>query len=162
MDETKAVEKVSGTWEGVPVKIKKSWGGHEFTEDECTRLFNGETIEFEATSKKGSTYTAKGKLERQEYEGNEFVGFKPIFEDNNSADKPERFTGTWNGKEVSVKRVWGGHRFTDEEVEKLLAGEEIKFRATSKTKNSEYDAKGKLADQEYEGRKFVGFKPDFS
>ena len=161
MSEQTEIEKVAGTWEGVPVRIKKVWGGHEFTADECAKLFNGETIEFEATTKSGNTYIAKGKLERQEYEGHEFVGFK-LAENKDSGDKPERFTGTWNGKEVSVKRVWSGHRFTDEEVEKLLAGEMITFRATSKAKRTEYDAKRKLAEQEYEGRKFVGFKPDFS
>ena len=159
MSDQNDIQKVNGTWKGTPLSIKKVWGGHEFTADECAKLFNDEIIEFEATSKSGSTYKCKGKLERQTYtddNGNdhEFVGFMRITD--------ERFTGTWNGKEVSVKRVWSGHRFTDEEVEKLLAGEEITFKARSKTKNVDYDAKGKLADQEYEGKPFVGFIPNFS
>ena len=153
------VKKVNGTWQGMPINIKKVWGGHEFTADECAKLFNDEIIEFEATSKNGKSYMAKGKLERQEYEGHEFIGFKPIFEDKKK-DDIERFDGTWNGKSVKVKRVWGGHRFTDEEVECLLSGGTIKFKAVSKT-GKEYDAKGKLAEQSYNDNKFIGFKPDF-
>lgn len=161
MNETNnEVQKVNGTWQGTPISIKKIWGGHEFTADECAKLFNDEIIEFEAISKKtGKPYTCKGKLEKQEFEGNEFVGFKPIFEEKK--DDVERFTGTWNGKEVRVKRIWGGHRFSDEEVESLLNGNIIKFKAISKKSQKTYEAKGKLADQEFEGNKFIGFKPIF-
>ena len=159
MSEQNEIQKVNGTWQGTPISIKKVWGGHEFTADECAKLFNDEIIEFEAVSKKtGKTYTCKGKLEKQEFEGHEFIGFKPIFDEKK--DETERFTGTWNGKEVKVKRTWGGHRFTDDEVKSLLNGEEISFEATSK-KGSKYTAKGKLATQVYEERTFVGFKPEF-
>ena len=44
----------------------------------------------------------------------------------------ERVEGTFNGEEIKFKRVWAEHRFTDEEVEKLLSGEEITFEATKK------------------------------
>ena len=160
-EQSNEVTKVNGTWQGTPIGIKKVWGGHEFTSDECAKLFNDEIIEFEAISKKtGKPYTCKGKLEKQEFEGHEFIGFKPIFEDKK--DDSERFEGTWNGKRVKVKRFWGGHRFTDEEVKKLLDGEGISFEATSKTKGTIYTASGKLAEQTFEGRTFVGFKPEFN
>lgn len=153
------VKKINGTWKGMPISIKGVWGEHEFTADERTKLFNDEIIEFEAISKAGNKYMAKGKLEKQEFEGHEFIGFKPIFEERK--DDVERFEGTWNGKSVKVKRIWSGHRFTDEEVQCLLEGGTIKFKAVSKTKGTEYDAKGKLAEQEYNGNKFIGFKPIF-
>lgn len=153
------IQKVNGTWKGMPVNIKKVWSGHEFTADECAKLFNDEIIEFEVTSKKGSTYTAKGKLEKQEFEGHEFIGFKPIFEEKK--DEIERFTGKWNGKDVKVKRIWGGHRFTDEEVQCLLDGGTIVFDAVSKNTGNPYKAKGRLEEQSYEGRNFIGFKPIF-
>lgn len=159
MSENQEVQKVNGTWNGIPVNIKKVWSGHEFNADECAKLFNGEIIEFEATSKKGTTYIAKGKLEEQEYEGHTFVGFKPIFEQKNDDDY---FTGNWNGKEIRVKKVWSGHTFTQEEIKSLLSGEIITFDAVSKKTGNSYKAKGKLEEQEYEGRKFVGFKPDFN
>lgn len=168
------VEKVNGTWNNLPCSIKKIWGknqhweGHEFSAEECAKLFNDETIEFEAISKAGKSYTAKGKLEKQFFTADdgsthEYVGFALKFDDK-SKDDVERFSGTWNGKAVNVKRIWGEHRFTDEEVQKLLNDEEISFTAISKKNgdNKEYTAKGKLAEQEYEGRTFIGFKPIFN
>jgi len=172
MDGQNEVQKVNGTWNGMPCNIKKIWGkndhweGHEFTADECAKLFADETIEFEAISKTGNSYTAKGKLEKQSFtddDGNEheYVGFMLKF-DEKSKNDPERFTGIWNGKEVSIKKVWGEHEFTTAEQESLLAGETITFYAVSQKTGNKYKAKGKLAEQEYQGRKFIGFKPEFN
>ena len=77
----------------------------------------------------------------------------------------DKYSGTWNGKEVKFKREFSGHQFTDEECEALLNGAEISFEATSKTGNK-YTCYGNLAEQSFtnkEGKeiKFVGFKPDF-
>lgn len=166
------VEKVNGTWNGQPYSIKKVWGkntkweGHEFSAEECAKLFNGETIEFEAVSKAGKSYTAKGKLAKQTFtddNGNEheFVGFQLQF-DEKPQDTVERFSGIWNGREVNPKRVWSEHRFTDEEVQKLLDGQTISFQAISQKTGNYYSAKGKLAEQEFNGNKFVGFKPEFN
>ena len=166
MDGQNEVQKVNGTWQGTPINIKKVWGGHEFTADECAKLFNDEIIEFDAVSKKtGKPYKAKGKLEKQTFtddNGNEheFIGFKPIF-DEKPKDNAERFEGTWCNKPVKVKRVWSGHRFTDEEVQALLNNQVITFDAVSQRTGNSYKAKGKLAEQEYNGNTFIGFKPDF-
>lgn len=71
----------------------------------------------------------------------------------------ERVTGKWKRKEVTISREWSGHRFTDEELEKLFAGEEIEiFGLVSKSTGKTYGVRGKLANQEYNGRKFVGFE----
>ena len=75
------------------------------------------------------------------------------------ADNVERYTGVWNGKEVSFKRVWSGHHFTDEECEKMLAGETISFPAKSGS-GKEYTAVGKLGEGEFQGHKYVGFQLD--
>lgn len=69
----------------------------------------------------------------------------------------ERFTGTWNGKEVSPKREWSGHRFTDEECDALLAGQEIIIEAVSSKTGKPFKCKGKLANLTYNGKKYVGF-----
>ena len=69
----------------------------------------------------------------------------------------EKFTGTFNGEEVSVFREFGGHRFTDEEVEWLLNGDVIEFPAHSERTGNDYTARGRL---EKDGR-FVKFKMDF-
>lgn len=63
---------------------------------------------------------------------------------------------------MSFKRVWGandrweGHRFTDAEVERLLAGETIEFPAVSK-KGNDYTATGSLKSYTFKGRKCFGF-----
>ena len=68
-----------GTWKKKKIKFKKTWGGHTFTEEECKQLLAGKEISFQATSKGGKPYTAKGKLAEQSYEGRKFVGFKADF-----------------------------------------------------------------------------------
>ena len=69
----------------------------------------------------------------------------------------EKYSGTFNGKEIKFNRVWSTHRFTDEECEALLSGAEIEFVAKSKA-GKDYTARGKLEEQEYNGIKFYGFK----
>ena len=68
-----------GTWKGKEIKFKRVWSGHKFTDSEVESLLKGEEISFEATSSKGTTYTAKGKLANQSFNGIKFVGFKPDF-----------------------------------------------------------------------------------
>src|SRR3546814_205103 len=60
---------VSGVWKDKKVEFKgrgwganEHWTGKDFTEQELAKLLAGETIEFEATSKDGKKYTAKGAL----------------------------------------------------------------------------------------------------
>lgn len=72
----------------------------------------------------------------------------------------EKAEGLFNGTEVKFNREWSGHRFTDEEVDKLLDGEEIEFDFTSK-KGDEWHIVGKLEKQTYNDHEFYGFKPDF-
>ena len=142
-------KRIKGTWNGKPISINGVFGEHEFTDEEAEKLFKGEVIEFEATSKDGRKYMAKGKLEEQEYNGTTFVGFSRIM--------PERYTGIWNGKEVSFKKKWYTHEFTEEEAKDLFAGKEVTFEQISKNGNP-YMLTGKLAEQEIDGHKFVGFK----
>ena len=47
------------------------------------------------------------------------------------------------------------------EVDKLLAGETITITYTSKKDGKPAPATGKLEWQDYQGRKFLGFKADF-
>ena len=69
--------------------------------------------------------------------------------------RKEKYSGKWNGGDVSFTRVWGGHRFTDEECEKLLNGEIIEITSSKGRK-----FKGSLAKQTFRGNEFVGFKAD--
>lgn len=78
----------------------------------------------------------------------------------------EKHEGVWaeTGTVTRFNRVWGGHRFTEEECIDLLAGREITFEATSGS-GDPYPVSGKLAAQTFKtGGKsydFIGFKPDF-
>jgi DNA topoisomerase-3 len=73
--------------------------------------------------------------------------------------RKEHADGTWakTGRTVSFARSWGGHRFSDQEVVRLLAGETVEFRATSQEGNT-YDVFGQLTEQTFRGKRFVGFK----
>ena len=73
----------------------------------------------------------------------------------------EKYTGDFKGMEVSFNREWSGYRFSDEECEALLSGAEIMIRPKSKKTGKEYDCYGQLKEQEYNGKTFYGFVPDF-
>ena len=151
-----AMERYTGLWNGQSVSIKTMWGGHEFTEDELEELFEGKEITFEATSASGTAYTVSGKLAEQEYNGHQYVGFMKTNTQFQSENQSERYAGTWKGRQVSIKTIWGGHKFTEDELERLFDGEEITFEATSSNGTS-YNVSGKLAEQEYNGHQYVGF-----
>lgn len=73
-----------------------------------------------------------------------------------------RATGVWmkhpqGATEVSFKRIFSGHEFTDDEIAQLLAGEEISFEATSKEGRT-YTAVGSLGLGTFKGRSYVGFQ----
>jgi DNA topoisomerase-3 len=70
----------------------------------------------------------------------------------------EKFEGKFGKKQISFNRTWSGHTFTDEECEKLLAGEEITVTAVSSKSGKEFTCYGKLEQQTFNGNKFYGFK----
>ena len=76
----------------------------------------------------------------------------------------EYFEGTWvpANKHVKFNRTWSGHRFTDQECMDLLAGKDIEITATSAKTGNDFSVVGALEENEFKGRKFVGFKADFS
>jgi DNA topoisomerase-3 len=76
----------------------------------------------------------------------------------NSAATVERYEGTWNGQTVKFKKEWSGHKFTDDECEKLCNGEEIEIEAVSSKTGKSFKCKGKLEEQSYQGKTYVGFK----
>ena len=65
---------------------------------------------------------------------------------------------TEEGKEVSFKKEWGGHKFTEEEIEALVKGKTIQIKGLKSKRGKTYDAKGKLTEQKFKGKTFWGFK----
>lgn len=76
----------------------------------------------------------------------------------------EYFEGTWQktGAHVRFNRTWSGHRFTDQECMDLLAGKDIEITATSKRTGDDFIVIGSFGEYEFEGRKCIGFIPDFT
>lgn len=76
----------------------------------------------------------------------------------------EYFEGTWDktGAHVRFNRTWSGHRFTDQECMDLLAGKDIEITATSKRTGGDFTVIGSFGEYEFEGRKCIGFIPDFT
>lgn len=159
-------EKMTGTFNGQEVTISAEWGGHKFTDAELADLFAGKTIEIEAKAKSGDIMLVKGDLAAQQFKDSkgkvhDFVGFNRLsVAFPNAAPPKEKTVKKMGGKEIKFNREWGGHRFTDEEVEKLTNGESITFDFTTSAGKSS-TATGKLEEQTYNGNKFWGFKPDF-
>lgn len=154
-------EKFTGMWNGKAVSFTREWSGHRFTDEECEALCNGEEIEvLGLTSKTGKTYGVTGKLTEQTYNGHKFIGFERtgFAGDSNQTAKADRCSGVWNGENISFKRDWGGHHFTDEECEALLAGKEIEILGLVSKAGKPYGVKGKLTRQNYNGHLYVGFE----
>lgn len=61
------------------------------------------------------------------------------------------------GEKVRFNKVWGGHTFTPEEIEKLLNGETIAFQATSQAGNV-LDVEGTLGEGVFKGKPYWGFQ----
>lgn len=117
-------EKVTGNWKGEEVSFNAVWSGHRFTPDEISDLLNGNYITFKATSKAGKQYDAYGKLAKQTYNGNDFVGFKL------ELDKAPKH----------VPSKWAGHVFTEEEKKRLENGESIDVDNLVSKAGSTYNA----------------------
>ena len=101
-------EKAEGLWRGNETKFNRVFSGHRFTDEEVKALLDGKEIEIrDFVNKNGRKYSAKGMLEKQEYNGNEYVGFKI------------------SSYISEFPKAWQEHEFTEEEKQLLLTGEKI-------------------------------------
>lgn len=71
----------------------------------------------------------------------------------------DKVKGSFGGQEISFNRQWGQHRFTDQEVADLLAGQRITFAYQAPGKAAR-TVTGKLALQTFKGRRYYGFKAE--
>lgn len=72
--------------------------------------------------------------------------------------KVEKEKAEVNGVQVEFKKEWGGHKFTEEEIEKLSNGESITIQGLKNKRGKIYSATGKLEEQKFKGKSFWGFK----
>lgn len=69
----------------------------------------------------------------------------------------EKAEGVFNGENIRFNREWAGHRFSDEEVQALLNGEEITFTANKKAGGT-FQATGSLGKGNFNGHEYWGFQ----
>lgn len=73
--------------------------------------------------------------------------------------KPEKEEmKTESGKTIQFKKEWGGHKFTEEEIEALSQGKTITIEGLKNRRRKRYSATGKIKEQKFKNRKFWGFK----
>lgn len=157
-------ERYDGTWKGQKVSFIRNYFGHRFTDDECRDLCAGKEIKvLDAKGSKG-TFACKGSLgTKTAKSGKTYVTFIASAYLNSDGSERQQtpagdyVVGKWKGKQVRFKRTFSGHTFTDKEIAELLDGKEISFEAVSVKTGSTYTARGKLANQTYNGVKYVGF-----
>lgn len=145
-------EYFEGTWDktGAHVRFNRTWSGHRFTDQECMDLLAGKDIEITAQSKKtGDDFTVIGALGEGEYQGRTFVGFTPDFTKPTSAAK----------RGVAPKSMLGV-KLTDEQREKIEAGEKVKVKGMkSKKSGKNFDAYLFLEDKP-DGTRGIAFSFD--
>jgi DNA topoisomerase III len=85
--------------------------------------------------------------------GDDFTYFDSNIEKYKSIERVELKSKT--GKKLTYKKEFFGYRFSDEECERLSRGEEITFEKEDKK------ITGMLKKQSYNGKKFLGFMPNW-
>lgn len=145
-------EYFEGTWDktGAHVRFNRTWSGHRFTDQECMDLLAGKDIEITAQSKKtGDDFTVIGALGEGEYQGRTFVGFTPDFTKPTSVAK----------RGVAPKSMLGV-KLTDEQREKIEAGEKVLVKGMkSKKSGKNFDAYLFLEDKP-DGTRGIAFSFD--
>lgn len=147
------IERFDVTFNGESKQIKREYAGHTFTDSQVKSLQNGETILLEnMRSKAGKTYSMSVKIGENTYEGKTFVGI--IIDD--TAEVPGMVSGVFKGKDVKFKKEFRGYTVTDDEITKLLNGEEIEINGLKSSKGTDYDVLAKLDNYDYNGKSYFG------
>lgn len=155
-------KKITGTFgpTGKTVTFWDTWSNHTFTPDEQVLLLKGEEISFKLPIDKNKTIAdlngnademviVKGLLRD---DGDKYgFGFKQT---DRIYPKRTTVTGIYQptGEEISFAGKFGSHVFTQEEIDQLLAGENIRFTATKRAGGT-YTAYGNLQFKEKYGSK---------
>lgn len=114
-------EQCEGKFNGKNIKFSRVFGSYRFSDEECKELLDGKEITFEFVTSNGEEKTVIGNLQKQEYQGFLFYGFKTL--------------GWSLGDEVFK------HKLTPEEKKQLVAGEWVYIEGMySPKKNKFYSA----------------------
>lgn len=91
--------------------FNKVWGGHTFTEEEISKLLNGDEIEIKTDKGK----SILGRLEKSKYKQNEFWGFQ-----------------------IAIPKETAGHIWTDEERKALYNNKSLQVDDFYSSKTEKY------------------------
>lgn len=87
---------------------------------------------------------------------------KALPESKSAAPAKEKYEGIWKGKAAKFVRQFADYRFTDDECERLLAGEKLMVTATSSNTGNTFTCGVYLKEKTYKGHKYLGVEPDFN
>lgn len=114
-------EQYEGKFNGKNIKFSRVFGSYRFSDEECEELLAGKEIQFEMVTSNGEEKTFMGNLQKQEYQGFLFYGFKTL--------------GISLGNEIHK------HKLTPVEKKMLIDGEQVYIKGMySEKKNKFYDA----------------------
>ncbi|MDR0899907.1 MAG: type IA DNA topoisomerase [Lactobacillaceae bacterium] len=151
------VEKTEVVFNDKKVQIPKTWSGHTFTEDEFEKLLDGQTIKVTAkSSKTGRNFEANIHIGEEVYKGKKQTKIIPEFLESSTKADGDKIQAVIDGKEISYKKKWGTHTFTEEEIKSLSAGQTITFESKSRYGKTS-TISGKIAEQTFRGHKYWGF-----
>jgi len=147
---------------GNNVSFNKEWNGYKFSDTELEDLSKYKKISISGKDKYGKNFSCEGQLEEQEYKGKKFIGFKPDESTMQKDSSDDKITITVKDiGEISFKKQWSSHIFTNDEIKELSKGNEITF--TAKTKGGkEKEFTGSLKQQKFKGKTYWGFMADFA
>lgn len=149
-------KKITCTWNGVEKEFSPSWGGHVFTKEETDQLTAGKTITFVQKNKDGDECRVTGALGDYTFKGHKLFGFQ-MQQYTNLNPQKETAEGIWQGRPAHFKRVWGGYRFSDDEVGRLFKGETVTIQKAGRNGKPE-SVTGCLETGTWKGHSYLGFK----
>ena len=143
---------VKAIFNGEEILLKRKWSSHVFTDNEITKLLNGEVIKFSYRDRNGDMREVTGCLTKRMGEKGLFWGFTPDF---------DKVTGEFEGQSVSIKSRFADHWFTIEELDDLFSGKSINIDYTDKNGYSRTTS-GQLKELKGERKNYWGFEPSFA
>lgn len=107
---------------GEPVRFKRVWAGHRFSDRETSQLIAGMEVRVTTEFTRGVI----GSLEWQTYKGREYYGFSPWAHE------------AYNRENAPFPQSWNNHVFTEEEEAMLRTGMKVLLVCVSNRSGSTY------------------------
>lgn len=116
---------------GKTITISRTYGDHRFTDKELIDLYEGKEIEISFNTQWGNTRTVTGKLESKDWPEKEIIFWGFI---THSIDEKESnyIEGIFRGQQIKFKNSFADHKYTEDEINKLLNGDSIYIAITNK------------------------------